>query len=157
VTDFLCKKMNGEPFYDSAVKEEKAAKWDSIKDGMTVNLPIIVPKRGKSHAQCKLLFGNMISNAVKQAKEKHITTEHMMTFFLNDAERNEPNGVPVDKDFLHAFMYIISPTFSEDGKPITLRDMDTEQASRLFKVTQAFLARIEIIIEDPPEEDLNTF
>ena len=153
MTDFLCKKMNGEPFYDSAVKEEKAAKWDSIKDGMTVNLPIIVPKRGKSHAQCKLLFGNMISNAVKQAKEKHITSERFIRIGLEWAKKNIPNGIPLDKGFLHQFMYIVSPTFTDDGEQITLSKMDTEQAHRLFKVMQIFLASpgLEIIIEDPPE------
>jgi hypothetical protein len=93
----------------------------------------------------------MIANAVEQANAKHLTTEEMVIFLLNDAQRNVPNGIPVDKDFLHAFMYIISPTFNDEGKPITLRDMDKEQASRLFEVTRAFLARMEIIIDAPGE------
>ncbi len=149
--DFIGRKLNGKMTYDPAVEQAKIEAWNKIKDGMVVNMPIVVPKKGKSHAQCKLIFGNMITNAVKQANEKHITTEQMMIFLLNDAKNQTPNGVPVDIDFLHAFMYVISPTFSEDGKPITLNRMDTRQASRLFEVTRAFLARMGIVIDDPPK------
>ena len=154
MTDFYGIKENGKAKYDPAVEEAKAEKWSKVKDGMTVNLPIIVPIKGKSWQQCKLIFGNMIANAEKQAREKHITTEKMVRFLLEDEKRNIPNGVPVDRDFLHSFMYIISPTFGDSGKPITLSNMNTYQAWRLFKVTQAFLARMEIIIEDPPERSL---
>ena len=104
-----------------------------------------------------MIFGNMIANAVEQAREKGISTEKLMIFMLNNAKNDLPNGVPLDKHFMHQFMYIISPTFSDDGEPITLRDMNKEQASRLFKVVQAFLAQpdIGIIIEDPPELEEN--
>jgi hypothetical protein len=151
MSDFFCTKRNGKPVYDPAVKAAKEKAWDKIPEGKTVNLPVTVPIDGKSHAQCKLIFGNMITNAVHQANEKAISTEKMMKYLLLDDQRNIPNGVPVDKNFLHAFMYQISPTFSEDGKPVTLSDMDTIQASRLFKVVQIFLANMGIIIEDPPE------
>jgi len=149
--DFFCKKVNGKPVYDPAVERKKKEYWDKIADGKTVNMPLIVPNNGKSWSQCKLIFGNTIANAVEQAKEKGITTEDMMIFLLNDSKKQVPNGVPVDEHFLKAFLYLISPTFNDDGKPITLSKMDKEQASRLFKVTQLFLARMKIIIKDPPE------
>ena len=149
--DFYCKKINGKPRYDPAVEAKKKKAWDRVKEGQTVNMALIIPKRGKSHAQCKLIFGNMIANAVHQASEKHITTEQMMIFLLNDAKRNVPNGVPVDEHFLHQFMYLISPTFSDDGEPVTLSKMDTGQASRLFEVTRTFLARMGIIIDAPDD------
>jgi len=148
MTDFYCVKKDGKPAYDPSVEEEKRKRWESIPDGKTVNLPIVVPNDGKSWAQCKLIFGNMIANAVHQANEKAITVDKFLIFLLNQEEQKP---VPIDKDFLHAFMYIISPTFSDDGNPITLSKMNKSQASRLFKVTQTFLAGMGIKIDDPPE------
>ena len=150
---FIGIKKNGKPSFDPAVQRQWQEKWDKIKEGQYFEWTLTKPNNGKSQAQLGLIFGNMIANAVEQAKEKHLTTEEMIIFLLNDAKRNVPNGIPIDKDFLHAFMYIISPTFNDEGKPITLRDMDKQQASRLFEVTRAFLSRpgMEIIIDDPPE------
>lgn len=148
--DFPGIKSNGKQMYSPAVLRQMEAHWDKVKDGQHFVKSLTIPNKGKSHAQCKLVFGNMIANAVEQAKEKHITVEKMMQFLLNDAINQDSNGVPLDKDFLHAFMYIISPTFNDDGEPITLSKMDTVQASRLFEVTRRFLARMEIIINDPP-------
>jgi hypothetical protein len=148
-------KRNGKQMFSPAVLRQRAAHWDKVKDGQHFISSLTIPNKGKSHAQCKLVFGNMIANAVEQANDKHITVEKMMQFLLNDALKQESNGVPIDKDFLHAFIYIISPTFSDDGKPITLSKMDTLQASRLFKVTQLFLARMGIVIDDPPEKENN--
>jgi hypothetical protein len=151
--DCIGVKKNGKPHFDPAIQRQWQEKWAKVKEGQHFKWSLTIPNNGKSQAQLGLIFGNLIANAVEQANKKHVTTEKMMTFLLNDAVNNESNGVPVDKDFLHAFMYIISPTFSDDGEPITLRDMDKSQASRLFKVVQTFLARpgIEIIIESPPE------
>lgn len=150
---FIGIKKNGKPSFDPAVQRQWQEKWDKIKNGQHFEWTLTKPNNGKSQAQLGLIFGNMIANAVEQAKEKHISTEKLMIFLLNNAKDDLPNGVPIDKDFLHQFMYQISPTFSDDGEPITLRDMDKEQASRLYKVVQIFLAQpgIEIIIDDPPE------
>jgi hypothetical protein len=149
--DFIGIKKNGKPNFDPAVQRQWQEKWGKVKEGQHFKWSLTIPNNGKSQAQLGLIFGNMIANAVEQANAKHLTTEEMVIFLLNDAQRNVPNGIPVDKDFLHAFMYIISPTFNDDGEPITLRDMDKEQASRLFEVTRAFLARMEIIIDAPCE------
>jgi len=153
--DFLGTKLNGKPNFDPAVQRQWQEKWGKVKEGQHFKWSLTIPNNGKSQAQLGLIFGNMIANAVEQAKEKHITTEKLMIFLLNSARENVPNGVPIDKDFLHQFMYLISPTFSDDGKPITLRDMNKEQASRLFEVVRIFLAgpEIGIIIDDPPELD----
>ena len=151
--DFIGIKKNGKPNFDPAVQRQWQEKWAKVKEGQHFKWSLTVPNNGKSQAQLGLIFGNLIANAVEQANEKHITTEQMMIFLLNDAKRNVPNGVPVDKHFLHSFMYAISPTFSEDGEPVTLRDMDKEQASRLFSVTQTFLSNMGIVIDDPPELD----
>jgi len=146
--DFYGKKKHGKPVFDPAVAEKRKKQWARVKEGQTFNAPITIPNKGKSHAQCKLIFGNMIANAVEQAKEKGITVDKFMIFLLNQEEQKP---VPIDEDFLHRFMYIISPTFNDNGEPITLSKMDTFQASRLFKVVQTFLAGMEIIIDDPPE------
>lgn len=152
---FIGIKKNGKPTFDPAVQRQWQEKWDAIKEGQYFKWDLTKPNNGKSQAQLGLIFGNMIANAVEQANEKHLTTEDIIIFLLNYAQRNVPNGVPVDKDFLHAFMYVISPTFNDDGEPITLRNMDKEQASRLFEVTRTFLAQpgIDIIIDDPPKLD----
>ena len=146
-------KKNGKPVFDPAVQRQWQKKWATIKEGQHFEWDLKKPNNGKSQAQLGLIFGNMIANAVEQAKEKHISTEKLMIFMLNNAKNDLPNGVPLDKHFMHQFMYVISPTFSEDGEPITLRDMEKQQASRLFEVVQTFLASpdIGIIIDSPPE------
>ena len=151
--DFITQKRNGVLIADYDTQVLKAEFIAGVKEGMFVKESYTVPRRGKSWAQCKLLFGNMIGNAVKQANEKHITAEKFIRLALKWMEKDIPCGIPLDAGFVHQFMYIISPTFTEDGEHVTLSGMDTEQASRLFKVMQIFLASpgLEIIIKDPPD------
>lgn len=150
--DFISQKRNGVLIDNYDTQVLKAEFIAGVKEGMFVKQSYTVPRKGKSWAQCKLLFGNMIGNAVKQANAKHITAERFIRIALEFAKKNVPNGIPLDEGFIHQFMYIVSPTFTEDGEHITLSKMDTEQASRLFKVMQIFLASpgLEIIINDPP-------
>ena len=146
--DFLCIKRKGEPVYDPAVAELKRIAWEKIPDGKTVNMAIIVPKRGKSWKQVKLIWGNMVANTVIQAKDKTIGVEDLMKFLLADGI---PKGQEITADYIHQIMYITAPTTDVDGNKVTLSQMDTQQASSLFKRYQAIMAGIGIIIDDPPK------
>jgi len=151
--EIISQKKCGILVYDSQSQMRRAEFVNNIKDGKYVREVLTVPNKGKSWAQCKLIFGNMIANAVRQANERHITVERFLSIALKHLQKNIPIGIPLDEGFMHQFMYIISPTFNTDGEPVTLSRMDKDQASRLFKLMQIFLASpgLEIRIDDPPE------
>lgn len=100
----------------------------------------------RSQKQLGMIFGLMIKDAVRQADEKAIGVEELMRYLLT---RHIPKGVKITKDYLHALMYIICPTFNDEGIEITLSKMDTKQAGELFEQFRNIMAPIGIVIDDP--------
>ncbi len=100
----------------------------------------------KSHKQCKMIFGLMVDDAVRQAEEKTIGVEDLMIYLLaNDI----PKGQAITKDYLHQLMYIICPTTDDEGNRVTLSKMDTIQANSLFERFRNILAPLRIVIPEP--------
>lgn len=118
-------------------------------------------KRAKKKATGKqrgVIFGLMIDGVVEQAKEKTIGIEDIMKYLLT---QDLPKGVEISKDYLHALMYIICPTFDEEGNQVTLSKMNTEQANDLFERFRDIMAGLNIQIPDPDpnwnkDEKMNT-
>jgi hypothetical protein len=100
----------------------------------------------KTQKQLGVIFGLMIGQAVEQAQAKCIGVEELMRYLLT---RDIPKGVAITKDYLHALLYIICPTFNDKGKEITLRDMNTLQAADVFERFRNILAPLGIVIDDP--------
>ncbi len=103
-------------------------------------------KKDKSYRQVKMIFGLMIEEAVRQAKDKTIGVEDLMIYLL---ARDIPKGQEITKDYLHQLMYIICPTTDENGERVTLSQMNTIQASSLFERFRNILAPLRIVIPDP--------
>ena len=146
--DFIGKKVNGKPQFDPAVAELRRKQWERIKDGMTFKTSLTIPRKGKSNAQVRLIWGNMIANTIIQAEEKAIGVDRLLVYLIAEGI---PKGQEITADYLHQLMYIICPTFDEAGNQITLSGMDTEQASSLFNRYQNIMAGMGIVIEDPPK------
>ena len=146
--DFYGIKKNGKPVFDPAVAELRRKQWDRVKDGMTFKTSMTIPRKGKSNAQVRLIWGNMIANTILQAKEKCIGVD---TILIHLIAEGIPKGQEITADYLHQLMYIICPTVDDEGNAVTLSGMDTEQASSLFTRYQNIMAGAGIIIEDPPE------
>jgi hypothetical protein len=100
----------------------------------------------KSDNQVKMIFGLMIQSTIEQAEYLGIGVEDLLKYLIDG---NIPKGVGLNKDFLHALMYVISPTVDEDGKLITLSKMNTKQAADLFERYRNLLAPLGIVIPDP--------
>ncbi len=103
----------------------------------------------KTPKQCAVIFALMIGQAVQQAQEKCIGVEELMRYLL---AQNIPMGVAIDKDYLHALMYVICPTVNDKGEKITLSKMNTKQASNLFERFRNIVAPLGIVIDDPDPE-----
>jgi hypothetical protein len=146
--EFTGKKIKGLPVFTPAVMELRRKVWDKIKDGQTFKTSLVVPRKGKSQAQLGLIWGNMIANTVLQAEDQGIGVDDLMVYFLNS---DLPKGQAITSDYLHQLIYVICPTTDIDGNKVTLRDMNTQEASSLFKRFQAIIAGAGIIIDDPPE------
>ena len=146
--EFTGKKMNGLPVFTAEVMELRRRQWDKIKDGQTFKTSLVIPKKGKSTAQLGLIFGNMIANTVLQAEEKGIGVDDMLVYLINGGI---PKGQAITKDYLHELMYVICPTTNEDGDRVTLRNMNTQQASSLFERFRTIIAGLGIVIDAPDE------
>ena len=146
--DFYGIKRNGKPVFDPAVAELRRKQWDRVKDGMTFKTSMTIPRKGKSNAQVRLIWGNMIANTILQAKEKSIGVDRILIHLIAEGI---PKGQEITADYLHQLMYIICPTVDAEGNSVTLSGMDTEQASSLFNRYQNIMAGAGIIIEDPPK------
>lgn len=100
----------------------------------------------KSQKQCAVIFALMIAQTIQQADEKGIGVEDLMRYLLT---ADIPKGVGLTQDYLHALMYIICPTFNDDGKEVTLSKMNTAQANSLFERYRNIMAPLGIVIDDP--------
>lgn len=152
--NYYGKKVKGKPVFPPAVEEQRRVQWDKIREGDVFKSSLSVPRKSKSYAQVKLIWGNMIANTISQAEEKSIGISDLLIYLLTD---NIPKGVAIDKDFLHQLMYVICPTCDENGKKITLSKMDTVQASSLFERYINIMAGVGIRIDPPPtltQEDI---
>lgn len=106
-------------------------------------------RKSKTHKQVKMIFGLMIEQTIQQAKENAIGVDDLLLYLING---NIPKGTEINKDFLHALMYTICPTFDENGEKVTLSKMDTKQAAELFERFRNIMAGIGIVIDDPKAE-----
>ncbi len=147
IMDFYGVKRKGKPVFDPAVEELRRKQWNRVKEGMTFKTSMTIPRKGKSWAQVKLIWGNMIANTIIQADDKGIDVGKLLIYLISEGI---PKGQAITPDYIHQLMYIICPTFDEDGNTVTLSGMDTEQASSLFKRYQTIMAGMGINIEDPP-------
>ncbi len=100
----------------------------------------------KTQKQLGTIFGLMIGQAIQQADDKAIGVEDLMRYLL---AQNIPMGQAITKDYLHALMYVIAPTFDDDGNRVTLSKMNTKQAAELFDRFRTIMAPLGIVIDDP--------
>lgn len=109
-------------------------------------LKIDKSRRSKSDSQVKMIFGLMIQSTIEQAEYLGIGVEELLVYLMDG---NIPKGVGLNKDFLHALMYEVCPTFDDEGRRVTLSKMNTKQAADLFERYRNLLAPLGIVIQDP--------
>lgn len=100
----------------------------------------------KTPKQCAVIFALMIKETILQADEKGIGVEGLMKYLLT---QDLPKGVGLSTDYLHALMYLICPTFNDEGKQVTLSKMNTVEANSLFERYRNIMAPLGVVIDDP--------
>jgi len=118
---------------------------DALKPG-PYEITIRKATKPKTGQQVKMIFGLMIQQTIEQAEYLGIGVEDLLVYLIDG---NIPKGVGLNKDFLHALMYQICPTFDDNGNRITLSKMHTKQAADLFERYRNLLAPLGIVIQDP--------
>jgi len=151
--DFVGKKIKGKIVFDPAVAEQRRKQIARIKEGMTFKESITIPRNGKSQAQLGLIFGNAIANTVLQAEEMGIGVDDLLIYLLNG---NFSKGQAITADYLHQLIYVTCPTTNENGDTVTLRDMNTMEASSLFERYRTIIAGLGIVIDTPDELNNDT-
>lgn len=129
---------------DPKEKNKLAEFFKNCKSGY-YSITIKRSRKSKSQNQLGAIFGLMIQATIEQADDMGLDTSSFLKNLIDDV----PTGVALDKDFIHAIMYKISPTFDKDGNEITLSKMDTKQAARLFENFRNTVAKMGIDIPDP--------
>ena len=105
-------------------------------------------RKAKSDKQVRMIFGLMIQSTIDQADELGLDTSGFLKYLLSEI----PNGVGLNKDFLHALMYQVCPTFNDNGQRVTLSKMNTKQAADLFERFRNIVATSGIVIDDPVKD-----
>ncbi len=141
---FFAQKIDGDRFRLENIVAYKDFEIDAPPGRYAIEVKKERPP--KTQKQCAVIFAVMIGQAVQQAADKCIGVEDLMRYLLT---QNIPMGVAIDKDYLHALMYVICPTFNDEGKRVTLSKMNTKEASELFERFRNIMAPLGIVIDDP--------
>jgi hypothetical protein len=119
--------------------------FDALKPG-AYEITVRKDTKPKTENQVKMIFGLMIQSTIEQAEYLGIGVEDLLVYLMDG---NIPKGVGLNKDFLHALMYEVCPTFDDEGRRVTLSKMNTKQAADLFERYRNLLAPLGIVIQDP--------
>lgn len=141
---FFCQKLD-----DFTFEYEDQGAFEAFEDHAPAGRYVVEIKRErppKSQKQCAVIFALMIAQTVQQAADKGIGVDDLMRYLLT---ADIPKGVAITTDYLHALMYIICPTFNDEGKQVTLSKMNTVQANSLFERFRNIVAPMGIVIDDP--------
>jgi hypothetical protein len=124
--------INDQPTFEKPIDEilaEVKAELLSCKYGQAVEFKR--KRKPKSQKQLGNIFGNMIAKIEHEANEVRQDGVDGLIIFLK--QQDIPKGVAATTDFIKKVLYTVAPTYNGLGKEVTLRDMDSKQASDFFK------------------------
>lgn len=102
--------------------------------------------KSKTNKQVKTHFGLLIKTIVVKANDEGIDTSDFLKLIVHD---DLPTGVGLTSDFLHQLFLNICPVYDDDGKKVTLSQMNTKQASKWLKECRNLMSSRGIYIDDP--------
>ena len=120
--------------------------WKSLKDGTMLTAEYKVFRPPKSYQQVKTHFGLLINTVIAKTNDEGIDTSKFLKLLVRD---DLPTGVGLTSDFLHQLFYLVCPTYTKEGKRVTLSSMTTEEASDWFERCRNLLASRGICVDDP--------
>jgi hypothetical protein len=137
---------NGGLSFAENIHQLRSSYLISLKEGQQGIERLSLYRPRKTYEQVKLIMGYMIRETIVQANDLGIDCSDFLQYLI---QKDIPKGVPLTMDFLHQLMYMMSPTTDEDGRKITLSQMDVIQAMELFERFRNMVAPCGIIIQDP--------
>lgn len=131
--DFYGTKLNGKPYYSPVMAEKRRKRWDEIKEGGHFKSSLTVPRADKSESQLGMIWGLLMAKAVSKLADRGEDTSLILGI-------DKPTGVGISERALCYYFYSACPIFNEAGERITLRDSNTEEASKFFSDVRNYMA-----------------
>ena len=141
--EFFGTKQNGQPVYPPVIAEQRRKCWDKIPEGAAFKSSLVVPRDDKTYQQVKAQWGMVIGMTIEELDSRGYDT----SFIYN---LPKPTGIAIKPRQLQDYLYVVCPTYAEDGRELTLSKMDIQQASQFFSECRDYLAsQWSIVIPDP--------
>ena len=146
--------MGKHSFYAQKIDGE-SMKWEdpkAVEDFRNEAAPgrwrfdAVKQRKPKSQKQLGDVFGNAIDKVLHEANEVRQDGIDGLIQYLKQLDM--PKNVEATQDMVKKVFYTVAPTFDDDGKEITLRDMDTAQATDFMKRVRDIMAGY-VYIPDP--------
>jgi len=100
----------------------------------------------KTNKQTATHFGLLINTIIVKANDDGTDTSAFLKLLVQE---DLPTGIGLTKDFVHQLLYTLCPTYSEDGKRLTLSKMSTTEASDWLERCRNLLASRGFYVEEP--------
>ncbi len=123
--DFHCTIQNGRLTLSDVQERLRRQSLASIKDGTLVRETIVREGRNKTHQQIKTIFGLVIAMIIQSFEDNGWDSSIILNTEL-------PTGIPVSKDLLKEYFYIVCPIYDDEGNRITLSKATIEQAMKFI-------------------------
>jgi hypothetical protein len=119
-----------------------------MKDGTPVKMKLTRISPHKTHQQVKTIFGLVIAMIIDVFEERGTDSSVLLN-------TDKPTGVPVSKDLLKEYFYVVCPIYDSDSNRITLgsRKVTIEKAAQFIDEIRNFAATQWSI--DVPDPDPN--
>lgn len=127
--------------------DQLKARRDYLKslEGQMVRETIAKYYQPKSNQQLKAWWGLFAKMVKAEFDYQGIDTSYLLKL-------DNPTGIPVSTELLKEYLYGVCPCY-QDGKRVTMRDMDTKQMATFFEECRNFAASQWHIVVPEPRKD----
>jgi len=129
--------------YSTIQQSLRARYFAGLKDGVLIKETLVKDSCPKSHQQIKAIFGLIIAKVLQEFEDRGWDSSTILNIEL-------PTGIPISKELLKEFFYVVCPIYNDEGKKITLSKASIEQAMKFIDETRNWSAiQWRIYIPDP--------
>ena len=103
-------------------------------------------RQKKSNKQLGAWFGLFAKRVLAEFEDRGYDTSYIFKL-------DKPTGIPISTNVLKDYMYSVCPSYDDNSKRITIRDMDTLQMAKYFDECRNFAASQWSIYVPEPQKD----
>lgn len=135
--------QNGQLILPPIQKWLRQQYFATLKDGTLLRETLTKEGFSKTHRQIKTIFGLVITTVIQNFDDNGWDSSIILNTKL-------PTGIPVTKELLKEFFYVVCPIFNDEGVRITLRKATIEQAMKFIDDIRNWSAsQWSIFVPDP--------